>query len=163
MSFQRGRFSEDVKIVPILSHLGSAASSDRTSEVIDTEGYDGVCVVLHQGSVATNAVQNIYLQSSDAADDQNTLNSGSNVASSSQTVADDDDNQVKFIDFIPEKRYYQLVVNKDASNASDESAVAYLYQSADKPVTHGTGNTTIGEGTGAVEGETLNAAVQGTA
>lgn len=161
--FARGRFSEDVKIVPILSGLQTVANTDRTSEVIDTNGFDGVCVVAHFLTIAAGATQTIRLSSSDVADDQNTLNSGSNVASSAQTVADDDDNTVKYIDFVPEKRYYQLVVDKDATNASDEVAIAYLYKAAEKPVTHGTGNTDIGQGTGAVVGEWLGLATQGTA
>lgn len=160
--FARGRFSEDVKMVPILSALTSAANSDRTSEVIDTDGFDGVCVVVHVGSVAASAVQDVYLTSSDVADDENTLNSGSNVADSSQTIADDDDDELKYMDFVPDKRYYQLVVNKDGTNASNESAVAYLYKASDKPVTHAGGTATVGDGTEPVSGEWLGVATQGT-
>ena len=161
MAFPCGKFAEDVKVVPILSYAN--ANSDRTSEVIDTAGYGGCFVVVHFAAVNDSVTEDIYLASSDAVTDENTLSSGANVASSSQTVTGTTaDNTVQYIDFIPEKRYYQLVVNKDASNASAESAVAYLYNAKSRPVTQSTGNTVVGEGTGAVTGESLGLATQGT-
>lgn len=160
--FARGRFTENVKIVPILSALGTAANADRNSEVIDTDGFDACCVVVHHGSVHNSATMDIYLTSSDAVTDENTLNSGANVASSSQTVAGTDDNTVKVIEFVPDKRYYQLVCNKDATNATDECAIAYLYKAAAKPVTHATGTSAVGNGTAAVAVEYLGVATQGT-
>lgn len=160
MSFPFHRFYEDVKIVPIASY--ASANSDRNSEVIDTAGYGGCCVVVHHSVVHDSATYNIYLTSSDAASDQNTLTTGANVATSNQLVAAADDDTVRYIDFIPEKRYYQVVFDKDATNACAESAVAYLYNAKARPVTQSTGNTTIGEGTGAVAGEFVGLAVQGT-
>lgn len=160
MAFPCGKFAEDVKVVPILSYAN--ANSDRTSEVIDTAGYGGCFVVVHFAAVDNSVTEDIYLASSDAVTDENTLSSGANVASSSQTVAGTDDNTVKYIDFIPEKRYYQLTVNKDATNPSAESAIAYLYNTKSRPVTQSTGNTVVGEGTGAVTGESLGLATQGT-
>ena len=102
------------------------------------------------------------MTSSDAASDENTLTTGANVATSNQLIADTADNTISYFDFIPEKRYYQMVFDKDASNAAAGSAVAYLYNAKDRPVTQATGNTTIGEGTGAVAGEMMGLAVQGT-
>lgn len=160
MSFPFHRFYEDVKVVPILTYAN--ANADRTSEVIDTAGYGGLAVLVHFAAVDNSVTEDIYLTSSDAVTDENTLSSGANVASSSQTVAGTDDNTLKYIDCIPEKRYYQLVVNKDASNPSAESAVALLYNAKRRPVTQSTGNTTVGEGTAAVTGEWLGLAIQGT-
>lgn len=160
MSFPFHRFYEDVKIVPIAAYASGTA--DRSSEVIDTAGYGGCCVVVHHAAVHDSATYNIYLTSSDAASDQNTLTTGANVASSNQLVAAADDDTVKYADFIPEKRYYQVVFDKDATNACAESAVAYLYNAKTRPVTQAAGGTTIGEGTGAVTGEWLGLAVQGT-
>jgi hypothetical protein len=160
MASPLGCFSEDIKIVPILSYAN--ANADRTSEVIDTSGFGRCCIVIHHGAIDASSVANTYITSSDAVTDENTLSSGANVASSSQTIANDDDNKVKYIDFIPEKRYYQLVVNKDATNPAAESAIAFLYHSKSREVTQSTGNTTVGEGTGAVTGEWLGLAIQGT-
>ena len=163
MSFARGRFSEDVKIVPILSGLQTVGNSDRTSKVIDTQGYDACCIVVHFLTVHNSATQSIDLQSSDVATDADTLSGGADVADSSQVVAGTDDNTVKWIDFTPDKRYYQLTIDKDATNAGDETAIAYLYKSAEKPVTHAGGTSAVGDGSGAVAGEWLGAATQGTA
>lgn len=153
-------FAKDVKIVPILSY--ASANSDRTSEVIDTLGFDKCTIVVHFATIATNAVTQMYLAHADAASDQNTLTSGANVATSAQSIADNDDNNVKYMEFIPTKRYYQLTMDKDATNACAESAIAYLYRAEKVPVTQATGNTTIGEGTGAVAGEVVGVATSGT-
>lgn len=160
MAFPFGRFSEDVKIVPIASY--ASANSDRNSEVIDTAGYGGCCILVHHAAVGNSGTYDIYLTSSDAVTDENTLSGGANVANSSQSVADADDNTVKYFDFIPEKRYYQMVFNKDATTTYAESAIAILYNAKSRPVTQATGNTTVGEGTGAVTGELLQLAIQGT-
>ena len=153
------RFYEDVKIVPIAAYASGTA--DRNSEVIDTQGYGGCCVVIHHAAVGNSGTYDIYLASSDAASDHTTLTAGSAVATSSQTVADADDDTVKYIDFIPEKRYYQVTFNKDASTTYAESAVAFLYNAKARPVTQAAGGTTIGEGTGAVAGEWLGLGIQG--
>lgn len=155
-----GVLAEDAKIVNLLAYAN--ANSDRTSEVIDTRGFGRVCVLVLFDAINNSVTEDIYLTSSDVADDENTLNSGANVATSSQTVAGTDDNKIRYIDFIPEKRYYQLVVNKDATNPSAEMACAILYHAKDRNVTHGDGTTTIGEGIGAVVGEVLGLAIQGT-
>lgn len=155
-----GTFNENVKIVPILSYTSGTA--DRNSEVIDGLGFNRCCVVVHLAAVAANAVTQIYAKSSDSVTDENTLSSGSNVADSAQSIADTDDNTTKYMDFKFDKRYAQLVVDKDGSNACAESAVAYLYSAKKRPVTQASGNTTVGEGTGAVVGEDLGIDDQGT-
>lgn len=153
-------FSKDVRIVPILSYASGTA--DRTSNVIDTRGFDAVCIVVHFATIAASAVTDIYLQEADVASDSTTLTSGADLAGTSQTVAADDDNEVKYIDVInPLKRYLQLNVNKDATNACAESAVAYLYKADVAPVTHAEGTGT-GGGVDIAEGETFVSPIAGT-
>lgn len=148
------------KFVKILNY--ASANSDRTSGLIDTAGYDMFDVIVSFSAITTNAVTNIYLQHSDVADDANTLNTGANVANTSQTVADDDDGQVFIIGgVVPTKRYYQLVVNKDATNAVAEEAFAVLSRAAVTPVTHGDGSG-VGDGHAAVNYEFIGTAVTGT-
>lgn len=153
-------FHENVKIVPVLTH--GTGTADRNGEVIDTLGFDRCCVVVHFAAIASGAGV-IKLQQSDTATDQTTLSSPSDVLGSSQAVGATDDNGAKYIDFRPTKRYVQLVVDKDGVNASDESAIAYLYQADETPVTHAGGTTAVGDGTGAVVGEFILNAVDGTA
>lgn len=159
--FARGNFFENIKIVPILSE--ASAATDRTSEVIDTRGYGRVIIVVHLSAVADAGANNFFLQSADAASNETTLTSGADVLGSSQTILGTDDNKVKYIDFTPDKRFYQLTMNKDATNLCAESAVVFLYQTrVTRPVTHGLGTSTIGEGTATATGENLNVAIQGT-
>lgn len=153
-------FGKDVRIVPILTY--ASGSADRTSKVIDTKGYNSVTIVTHFGTIASSAVTDIFLVEADAASDADTLTSGANVAGTSQTVADDDDNEVKYIDVNkPLKRYLQLTVNKDATNACAESAVAYLYNADKVPVTHAEGTGT-GGGADIAEGESFTSPIAGT-
>lgn len=153
-------FGKDVRIVPILTY--ASANSDRVSKVIDTRGFDSCTVVVHFGTIASSAVTDIYLQEADAASDADTLTSGANLAGSSQTVADDDDNEVKYIDINkPLKRFLQLNVNKDATNATAESAVAYLYNADKVLVTQAEGTGTSG-GADISEGESFTSPIAGT-
>lgn len=153
-------FGKDVRIVPILTYASGTA--DRTSKVVDTKGFDSVTIVTHFGTIASSAVTDIFLQEADAASDADTLTSGANLAGSSQTVADDDDNEVKYIDINkPLKRFLQLTVNKDATNACAESAVAYLYNADKVPVTQAEGTGTSG-GADISEGESFTSPIAGT-
>ncbi len=158
--FPAHRFYEDFKIVPIASYASGTA--DRNSEVIDTAGFGGCIVIIHHAAVGNSGAYDIFLAGSDTATDQTTLSSGTNVATSSQTVADTDDDTVKYIEFIPHFRYYQVTFNKDAATTYAESAVAILFNAKSRPVTQAAGGTTVGEGTGAVTGEFLGLAVAGT-
>ena len=160
MSSQICNFFDAVRIVPIASY--ASANSDRTSEVIDCANAAAVRIVVHHAAVHDSATYTIKLQHADAASDQTTLTSGADVSTSSQTVGGTDDDKARYFDFYPTKRYYQVVFDKDATNACAESAIAYLYMK-DRPVTHGAGGSTIGEGTAAVTGETIGYAVSGTA
>lgn len=154
------RFSSDVRIVPILTY--ASAATDRVSKVIDTKGYDSVCIVVHFGTIAASSVTDIYVQEANAASDADTLTTGADVTGTSQTVAADDDNEVKYIDInAPLKRFLQLNVNKDATNATAESAVAYLYNAGERPVTHAEGTGTSG-GTDIAEGEAFLSPIAGT-
>lgn len=151
----------DHKIVAIGSY--ASANSDRTSEVVDTAGFSCCLITVHFAAIATGAVTTMKLQHADAASNETTLTSGADIEGSSQTIADDDDNQVKFWDVRPTKRYLQVAIDKDATNVTAESMLAILYGANVKPTTQGLGTSTIGEGTGAVEGEAIVNAVSGTA
>lgn len=153
-------FTKDVRKLPILSY--ASGSADRTSKVIDMKGFDSVFIAVHFATIATGAVTDIYLQEADAASDADTLTSGANLAGTSQTVADDDDNQLFWIEVTkPLKRFLQLNVNKDASNATAESAVAYLYNADVSPVTDAEGTGTSG-GSAVTNGETFVSPIAGT-
>ncbi len=155
--------SARTKIVSILGP-DAAGSSSVNSDVIDTLGFDGCLIVVQFGAIVSGAVTSIKLQHADAATNNTTLTSGADISTSSQTVADDDDDQIFYIDVIePTKRYLQLAVTKATQN-STVSIIAILYNSkSSQPTTHGAGGATVGEGEGLTQGELIIHPIDGTA
>lgn len=118
----------DCKVVDVLDY--ASAATDRTSAAVDTTGYEGCAFIVKFATIAAGAVTDIYA----VEDDASGLGTKAALAGTSQTVADDDDNQVFVIDIKrPKKRYLALEVNKDATNATAECAVAILYGAASRP------------------------------
>ena len=154
------RFSEQVRILPCLSYASGTA--DVKSKVIDMKGYDSVLIVVHLATIAAGAVTSLFVQEADAASDADTLTSGADLAGSAQTIAADDDDEVKYVDIVkPLKRFLQLTIDKDAANAVGASAVAYLYNAEESPVSHAEGTGTSG-GAEIVEGEAFLSPLAGT-
>lgn len=152
--------TKDFRLVPILSYASGTA--DRTSEVIDHLGFHRCCILVGFGTIAAGGTNSIFLQHADAASNETTLTSGADVLTSLQTILDTDDNNWKFMDFIPSKRYSQLNIDKDTANACAEWAIAVLYNGENAPVTLAGGTSTIGDGTGTLAGEYIGLAVSGT-
>jgi hypothetical protein len=158
-------FSKDIKIVGILDVLTTAASATRTSKVIDTLGFNGCCIVFHNGTMTAGSDTTLKVSRANAASDADTLTGPGDILGTSQAITATDDDKIYYIDIAvmdDTERYLQLTATKDASNVSDESAVAYLYNGSESPVTHGTGSGTSG-GTGAVGGEFFTVTTEGTA
>ena len=142
----------------------AAGSSSINSDVIDTLGFDACLIVVQFGAIVSGAATSIKLVHSDSVTNNTTLSSGTDVATSSQTVADDDDDQIFYIDVIePTKRYLQVAVTKATQN-STVSIILILYNStSSQPTTHGVGGSTVGEGEGLTQGELLVHPIDGTA
>ena len=156
------QFSKDVKIVPILTYASGTA--DRTAAVIDTAGYDAFFIALHHTAIAAGATYKAFLQHADAASNSTTLTSGADVATSEQTFADTDDNKVSWFEVInPTKRFYQLNIDNDTTNATAQSAIAYLYRTREtQPQTHATGSGTSGGSAAVLTGESMTNPASGT-
>lgn len=157
--------SKTTRIVQVLSPLAAEAATDRTSKVIDTEGFDSCLIVVPVGTIDGSAdAQSIKLSHADAASDADTLTSGSDITGSAQAIASDADDNCFYIDVNDiTKRFLQLTVDKDTTNNLNEAAVAILYNSkSSQPTTHGEGTGTAG-GTGAVSGELITHPADGTA
>jgi hypothetical protein len=136
-------FSKEIRVLPCLSY--ASGSSDRVSKVIDTKGFDSVAIVVHHAAVHDSAVLDVFLQEADAASDADTLTSGANLAGTSQTIAGTADNTVTVIEVNkPLRRFLQLNVNNDATNATAQSAIAYLFNADACPTTHAEGTGTSG-------------------
>jgi hypothetical protein len=80
--------------------------------------------------VATGATVSIKAQQGAASD----MSDAADLAGSKIVVADDDDNQVFVLDiYRPAERYVRVVIDNDASNASAQSALYYLYGGTELP------------------------------
>jgi hypothetical protein len=115
-------------------------------------GFEGVLFIVPLGTIVTNAVTSLKVQQSsdDAAADDYT-----DLTGTSQTIADDADNGLRYVDiYRPGKRYLKLVVSRATQNATIGGIVAIQYNGkGPRPRTHGTG----------VSGEIFNWPIEGTA
>lgn len=124
---------DDMKVVDVLDYASGTA--DRTGAVVDTDGFEGVCFVVKFAAIAAGGTNSIKARHGDVSNGS-AITDAADVAGTSQTIADDDDNEVRYIDIKrPLKRYATLYVDKDTTNACAESAVAILYGAAKKPTT----------------------------
>ncbi len=115
--------SKNVKITTALDY--ASGSADRTGAILDMSGYEGVLVIVKFAVIATGAVTKIKMQQDTAV----AMGAAADLAGTGIDVADDDDNQVFAIDlYKPLERYVRLYVDKDATNATAESAVYIQYK-----------------------------------
>jgi hypothetical protein len=118
-------------IVEALPYVSGTA--DRTGAVLDMKGFRGVFAVVHFLAIAGSAVTTLKWQQDTASafnvDPQDLLGTGI-------SVADDDDGQIFILDlYEPVERYVRLYVDKNAAQASAESAIYYQYGARIRPTT----------------------------
>ena len=133
------------KIVPCITvAAGAAASTALTGSTIDFAGYAGGLIVVNTGPIVTGAVTSIKFEHSN----DSGMSGNADVLGTAQTIADDDDNEVFYIDISrPTKRYGRLLVSRGTQNAT-VCANAILYGSNVSPVTQAagvTGETHVGK------------------
>ena len=158
-------FSKDIKIVGVLSALDAAASADRDCKVVDTLGFNGCCFVYYNGTMAASATTALSVSRSNVVASATSLTGGEDIAGTLQNLVAADDDVVRFIDIAvmdDTERYLLLKCDKNGSNNSNETCVAFLYNGSESPVTHGDGTGNTG-GTGAVTGEFSTTTAEGTA
>lgn len=123
--------SQEAKVSTALDFLAAAAAADRNGAILDMAGFDAVMVIVKMADIAVGAATSIKMQ-------QDTDSTGATMADllgTGITIADDDDNQVFIIDLVkPTERYVRVVVDKDAANATNESALYIQYMARDLPV-----------------------------
>lgn len=128
---------------------GAAGTSAITSSAVDTAGYDGCLFIVPFGAIVTNAVTSIKVQQCDTSG-----GSYADLLGTSQTVADDSDDKLFYVDvFRPQEQFLKLVVSRATQNATVGGIVAILYNASSRPTTQGTN----------VAGETFNWPAEGTA
>lgn len=125
--------SKNVKISQAITVTnGAAGTADINGATCDMQGYDELLVVLTMGAIVATAVTSIKLQESD---DDSTW---ADLADTSQTIADDDDEKTYYINLVrPLKRYARVVVDRGTANATVADAL-YIQSGARKtPITQG--------------------------
>lgn len=110
----------DIKITTALSYASGTA--DRNGAVLDMQGYESALIVVHFAAIAGGAVTSIKAQQDTAVG----MGTAADLLGTGITVAADDDNQIFWINIHkPRERYIRVVIDKDAANATAESAIYY--------------------------------------
>lgn len=130
-------FTENHKIViASTTTAGAAGSSAVTSSAVDMAGFDSICWIVPLGAIVAGAVTSMKMQVSS---DDGSADDYSDVTGTSITIADTDDDKLKYLDVQrPGKRYAKLVVSRATQNATLGGIIAFLYNAAQVPVTQGT-------------------------
>ncbi len=141
--------SQNIKLSVGLAY--ASGNADRNGATLDMQGWDGVLMIAQFGTIAAGAVTTIKAQQGAASN----LSDAADLAGSAQSVADNDDSEVKYIDlYQPRERYVRVVVDKDGTNACAETVTYVQYRGKQLPVSaHGSG----------VEGEGHLSPAEGTA
>lgn len=122
----------------------AAGTTDQTSSAIDTANFEGVKIYTAFGTITSGAVTSVKIQQSS---DDGSADAYADLAGTSVTVADDDDNQVVVHDiFRPRERYLKVVVDRGTQNAVIDGIVAVLYGARENPTTDDT-STVVGRET----------------
>lgn len=135
-----GFLSDDTKVTIVsTTTAGAAGQTAITSSSLDMAGYGGCLFIIPIGTVVTAAVTTIKAQQSD--DTSGSPDDFSDIVGSSVTVADDDDNKLKYIDIKrPGKRYLKVVVSRATQDATIGGIVAIQYNKRSfGAASHGTG------------------------
>ena len=145
----QGFISDYVKLSVGLAY--DTGTADRTGATLDMLGYDGVLMIAQFGAIDGGGTNSIKAQ-------QGALsNAGdmADLAGTAQTIADNYDGKVAYIDvYQPRERYVRIVVDKDTSNNCAETVTYLQYKGQLQPV--------AAQGTG-VAGEQHLSPAEGTA
>jgi len=142
-------FAKDHKISQCSTvTAGAAATTDINATSVDMLGFEQVTFVVPIGAIVAGAVTSIKAQGS------SDNSSFSDLAGTSQTIADADDDKTFYINVVkPSYRYVRLVVDRGTQNATVGGIIAIQSNPKTLPVSHGT----------SVSGETHISPAAGTA
>ena len=119
----------------VLASNGVAGSSNINGVTLDMQNYEGVLIEVTFGVITSGAATSIKAQQDSASG----MGTAQDLLGTSQTVADDDDNEIFVIDiYRPEKRYIRLVVLRATQN-SVVTATYIQYGPKKMPTTQATG------------------------
>lgn len=139
-------FANNVQVKRVLSPVSVSDDTAQVGEIIDRLGYDSLTYVIATGSIAdANATFAVLLEHGDAANlsDAAAVADADMISQTSGTPPEtaaafqfDDDNEVRKIGYIGNKRYTRLTITPTGNgSAALLSAVAVLAHPHSAPVT----------------------------
>jgi hypothetical protein len=125
-----------------ISNAVAAGVTTVTSSAVDMKGFDAVTFIVAFGAIVAAGVQSVKIQQSN--DTSGSPDDYSDLAGSSVTVADDDDNQLVVVEVAkPQKRFLKCIVLRTVQNSTVDSIVALQSSAGVEPVTHDTAATVV--------------------
>lgn len=113
----------------------AAGTTSQNSTGVDCSGVDAVTFVAAFGTITSGAVTSIKAQQSS---DDGSSDDYTDIAGSSCTVADDQDNKVAVLEIVrPLKKYVRLVVVRGTQNAVIDGVIAITSHARKVPVSQG--------------------------
>lgn len=110
----------------------AGGTSNVNSDPVDTAGFDGVRFITGFGAITAGAATSQKAQQGQASN----LSDAADLASSSVTVADTDDNNISIVDiYRPAERYVRLATLRATQNAAIDFMIVELYRQRKQPVT----------------------------
>lgn len=147
--------TESVKTIRLkadgTSYTAAAGVTNINSDAVDTAGFDGVRLKVVFGAIVAGAATSVKAQQ----DTVSAMSGAADLAGTSQTVADTDDNKAFIIDiWRPQERYVRAAILRATQNSTVDYVEAELYAPRSRPVTQ---DATIGGN------EIFNSPAEGTA
>ena len=100
----------------------AAGTSDQTTDGVDRSGFDSVLFLCVFGTITGGALTSIKVQQSE---DDGATDAYSDLAGSSITVADTDDDKVAMVEVVgSSKKWLRLYIDRGAANAVVDSVLA---------------------------------------
>ena len=131
--------SKGAKLTRVIKATAAGTSAVNGS-TIDMKGYDSVTFVVGFGAITSGAVTSIKAQQGAASD----LADAADLAGTSITVEDSDDDQAVMLEINqPRERYVRVVVSRATQSSEVDFAVALQSKASTEPVTHDT-TTVVG-------------------
>ena len=132
--------SQHIKIIKV-SNATVAGQGAINSTAVDMTGFEGVLFFVAPGAITGSGVQSINAAQDDASNGSFTDLTGTKVS-----VADDDDNQIFWLDvYQPSKRYVRLEIARATQNSAWGEIYAIMYGAKQLPLVNNITDTSTGE------------------
>jgi len=123
-------------IKEVAAPVAAASDTDQNSDILDMQGYDGVCFIVPvTDSVATGVATLTVEQNSDNSDTGMAALSGG-AATGTSAENDDLNNKLLIVDvYRPRERYVQGVITSTTANIAFGNMIAIQYKGSKCPIT----------------------------